>query len=163
MLPKVLLILLACLPLAVQAQSAASEVDHVTAALEVGRSVLGAERQAVIAEAMSLTREQAEQFWPVYREYHMEAEKIMGQRLALIRRFADNYDRMDEKLAESLIRDVLKNDEVETKLKKKYLRRFQKALPVDKLVTYYQLENKIDSYVRASLVDQVPLLTDLVR
>lgn len=161
MLTRIVLVLAASLPVAVHAQTTASEADPVTAALEVGRGVLNAERQAVIAEALPLTREEAEQFWPVYREYHQEGEQIMGRRLALIRQFADNYDRMDDKLAESLIKDVLKNDEAETKLKQKYLRRFQKVLPADKLLTYYQLENKIDSYVRARLVDQVPLLTDL--
>ena len=68
---------------------------------------------------------------------------------------------MTDELAEGLIKDVLENDEAETKLKRKYLRRFQEALPTDKLLTYYQLENKIDTYVRASLVDQIPLLSDI--
>jgi hypothetical protein len=29
------------------------------------------------------------------------------------------------------------------------------------LLIYYQLENKIDTYVRARLVEQIPLLSDL--
>jgi hypothetical protein len=57
--------------------------------------------------------------------------------------------------------DVLENDEADTKLKRKYLRRFQDALPSDKLLTYYQLENKIDTYIRARLVSQIPLLPDI--
>ena len=145
------------------AQTAGAEADPVTAALEIGRSVLDAERQVVIAEALPLTREEGDQFWPVYREYHAEAAKIMGRRLELIRGFAENYDSLSESMAEDLITDVLKNDEAETKLKQKYLGRFKKILPADKLLVYYQLENKIDTYVRARIVEQVPLLSELDR
>ena len=143
------------------AQTAGSEPDPVTAAIEIGRSVLDAERQVVIAEALPLTREEGEAFWPVYREYRTEATEIMGRRLELIRSFAENYDKLSDSTAEDLIKDVLKNDEAETRLKQKYLTRFQKVLPTDKLLTYYQLENKIDTYVRARLVEQVPLLSEL--
>lgn len=155
-------LMLSTLPvMAINAQTAESQADSVTAALEVGRSVLNAERQAVIAEALPLTREEAEKFWPLYREYHVEAGEIMGRRLDLIRSFSENYASLSDKMAEDLIDGVLKNDEAETRLKKKYLGRFKKVLPSDKLVTYYQLENKIDSYVRAKLVEQVPLLSEL--
>ena len=148
---------------AANAQSTESEPDPVTAALEIGRSVLNAERQAVIAEALPLTREEAELFWPLYREYHAQAEEIMGRRLALIRSFAENYDRITDDVADDLIEGVLENDEAETRLKKKYLGRFKKVLAADKLVTYYQLENNVDTYVRARLVEQVPLLSELDR
>lgn len=155
------LALLAWMPVATANAQADQQPDPVTAALEVGRGILDAERQAVIAGALPLTREEGERFWPIYREYHQEADELMGRRLELIRRFADNYDRMTDELAEGLIKDVLENDEAETKLKQKYLRRFQGALPTGKLLTYYQLENKIDTYVRANLVDQIPLLSDI--
>ena len=156
------LAVLASMPLAVSyAQTSQSHPDPVTAALEMARSILDAERQVVIAQALPLTREEGEQFWPVYREYHQGADELMGRRLELVRRFADNYDRMTDEMAEELITDVLENDEADTKLKRKYLRRFQDALPTDKLLTYYQLENKIDTYIRARLVSQIPLLPDI--
>ena len=148
-------------PLTSSAQQSAAEPDPVTAALEIGRSVLDAERQAVIAESLPLTREEGEKFWPLYREYHTDADKIMGRRLELIRGFAENYDDVTDAMAEDLIKGVLKNDEAETRLKQKYLGRFQKVLPPSKLLIYYQLENKIDTYVRARLVEQIPLLSDL--
>ena len=143
------------------AQTEGAEADPVTAALEIGRSVLDAERQVVIAEALPLTREEGDQFWPVYREYHAEATKIMGRRLELIRSFAENYDSVSDTMAEDLIEGVLENDEAETGLKQKYLKRFQEVLPADKLLVYYQLENKIDTYIRARFVEQVPLLSEL--
>lgn len=143
------------------AQQTTAEPDPVTAALEIARSVLDAERQVVVAESLPLTREEGEQFWPMYREYHTEADKIMGRRLELIRGFAENYDNVTDAMAEDLIKGVLKNDEAETRLKQKYLGRFQKVLPPDKLLLYYQLENKIDTHVRARLVEQIPLLSEL--
>jgi hypothetical protein len=157
-----LLLLAALVPFTqTDAQTTGADPDPVTAAIEIGRSVLEADRQVVIAQELPLTREEGEQFWPVYREYHEEAAKIMGRRLELIRGFAENYDDMSDSMAEDLIKGVLKNDEAETRLKQKYLRRFQDVLPADKLLVYYQLENKIDTYVRARFVEQVPLLSDL--
>jgi hypothetical protein len=156
------LLLAALLPFAQSAaQTTGQEPDPVTAAMEIGRSMLEADRQAVIAQALPLTREEGERFWPVYRKYHAEAAKIMGRRLELIRSFAEGHADMSDAMAKDLIEDVLENDEAETRLKKKYLRDFQKVLPADKLLVYYQLENKIDTYVRARLVEQVPLLSDL--
>lgn len=145
------------------AQQSAAEPDPVTAALEIGRSILDAERQAVIAEALPLTREEGEKFWPLYREYHTEADKIMGRRLELIRAFTENFENVTDAFAEDLIKGVLKNDEAETQLKQKYFRRFQKVLPSTKLLLYYQLENKIDTHVRARFVEQIPLLSELDR
>ena len=147
-------------PLASPAQQSA-EPDPVTAALEIGRSILDAERQAVIAEAFPLTREEGEKFWPLYREYHTEADKIMGRRLELIRAFAENFENVTDAFAEDLIQGVLKNDEAEAQLKQKYFSRFQKVLPSTKLLLYYQLENKIDTHVRARFVEQIPLLSEL--
>lgn len=156
------LLLIAGMPFpAANAQTSEFEADPVAAALEVSRSVLNAERQAVIAAALPLTREEADQFWPVYRDYHEQAGEVMGRRLELIRSFAENYDQLSDKMAKDLIDGVLDNDAAETRLKQKYLGRFRKVLPADKLVTYYQLENKIDTYVRARLVEQVPLLPEL--
>ena len=150
-------------PLTSSSAQQSAEPDPVTAALEIGRSVLDAERQVVIAESMPLTREEGEHFWPLYREYHTESDKLMGRRLELIRGFAENFDDADDAMAEDLIKGVLKNDEAETRLKQKYLSRFQKVLPPAKLLLYYQLENKIDTYVRARLVEEVPLLAELDR
>ena len=44
--------------------------------------MLEADRQAVIAQELPLTREEGERFWPVYRKFHAEAAKIMGRRLS---------------------------------------------------------------------------------
>ena len=43
------------------------------------------------------------------------------------------------------------------KLKKDYLGKFKKVLPAQKVMRFYQIENKIDAIVEYELVDKIPL------
>jgi hypothetical protein len=47
---------------------AQSEQDQI----EVARSVIRVDRQAAIASTMQLTDEEAERFWPLYRQYRFD-------------------------------------------------------------------------------------------
>ena len=71
--------------------------------LEVLRSDVKAERVALITEMMEFTDEQAEVFWPIYRDMEHESDKLTDQRIALIKEYAENYDAMTDKVAKDII------------------------------------------------------------
>lgn len=52
-----------------------------------------------------------------------------------------------------LVRDAAKS----IKLKKSYLSKFDAVIPGKKVMTYYQLENKIGAVIRFDLAGEIPL------
>ena len=52
---------------------------------------------------------------------------------------------------------ALKVDEERLRLRRAYLGRMAKAIPARKLARFYQIDNKLDSVVRADVARQVPL------
>jgi hypothetical protein len=99
-----------------------------------------------------------EAFWPLYREYRVEAAKIGDRILALIMRYAANYDEMTDKAADKLVSDFVKIEQARANLKAKFLPKFKKVLPAKKVARFYQVENKLDIVILNEMADNVPLM-----
>jgi Flp pilus assembly CpaF family ATPase len=79
-------------------------------------------------------------------------------RVKVITDYAASYGNLTDDVAKQLIADMLNYQEKVVKTRKSYLRKFRKAIPETKLARFYQIENKLDSVVRADLSKQVPLV-----
>jgi len=125
--------------------------------IQLTRIAIQAERQAIVTQGMDLTPAEMETFWPLYREYRLEAVKLGDRIVALIERYAANYDDLTEATASKLLTDFVKIEQARANLKAKFLPRFKKVLPAKKVVRFYQLENKMDVAVLAEVAEQIPL------
>ena len=63
------------------------------------RGVIQAERQILVTQAMDLTPEEMQGFWPLYRDYRLEAAKVGDRVVALIATYADRYENLTDALA----------------------------------------------------------------
>jgi len=118
-----------------------------------------ADKKLVVSANMNLTDSEAKGFWPVYESYQKDLGGI-NQRLAkLIKDYADAYNgnTIDDAKAKSLLTDVLAIENAEAGLKKSYLPKFEKVIPMKKVAVYYQIENKIRALVRYELASEIPL------
>ncbi len=134
------------------AKAEAMEEIHLT------RVAIQAGRQAIVTEAMDLTPAEMETFWPLYREYRVEAAKIGDRIVALIQRYAENYDNLTDDAANKLLSEFVKIEQARANLKAKFLPKFKKVLPATKVVRFYQLENKMDIAVLNEMAEQIPLV-----
>jgi hypothetical protein len=125
--------------------------------IQLTRAVIQVERQAIVTQAMDLTPEEMESFWPLYREYRLEAAKIGDRIVALIQRYAANYDALTDQTADKLVTDFVKVEQARARLKATYLPKFKKVLPAKKVARFYQVENKLDILILSELADQIPL------
>jgi len=107
---------------------------------------------------MNLTKAESEVFWPLYREFQMELQKINDQRVNLIMDYAKNYERLSDDKADSIIKEYMDFQNAQLKLKKQYLKKFNKILPSKKVARFYQLENKIDAVINYELAAEIPLV-----
>ena len=124
---------------------------------ELAREAIQANKKLVVAANMNLNENEKEGFWAVYEDYQKDLEKILERTVVLIEEFAVNFENLSEKKATELLNSYLKIEADTVKLKKSYLSKFQKALPAQKVVRYYQIENKIEAIIDYDLVDKIPL------
>jgi len=124
---------------------------------ELAREAIQVNKKLVVAANMNLNANEKEGFWAVYEDYQKDLEKILERTVALIEDYAVNFENLSDKKAKELLNSHLKIEADTVKLKKSYLRKFQKVLPAQKVVRYYQIENKIEAIIDYDLVDKIPL------
>lgn len=126
--------------------------------IEVVRSVLKTEKKAVIAETMAFTDAEAKVFWPLYNEFNEKAYIIQSRRIAIIKDFAENYEKMTDEKADELWLSSMKVKQEMMDLTKQYYKKFKKIIPAGKAAKYFQAENKIAALVDFQLADQIPFI-----
>ena len=126
--------------------------------IEIVRDVLKTEKKVAIAEVMELSDTESAPFWELYNEYNYELSKVQNQRVALIKDFAANYEKMTDEKADELWSSLLSYQQKALKLKKKYYGKFKKIMPAGKAAMYFQAENKIEALINASMAMEIPFI-----
>ena len=130
----------------------------VDAYIQLLRSDARTQKAAVITEAMQFTDEESNAFWPVYREYELELSKIIDDRIELIKDYIQNYDILTDEKAKVLARQVFTLEKRRTKLKKKYFKRFSRALSATIAAKFIQVENQINLLIDLQIASELPLI-----
>jgi hypothetical protein len=125
------------------------------------RATIQADRQAIVAEALPLTEEQAKAFWPLFREYRTEMEKLGDRVMDLMLDYGKNMDTLTDEKATALLDDYLGIQRDEVKVKQSWLPKFRKILPAKTVTRFYQIEGKLDTLLRFEAAAQIPLVEDL--
>ncbi len=125
--------------------------------IQLTRSLINAERQTLVTQAMDLTPEEMQRFWPLYREYRVEMAKVGDRLVALITTYADSYDNLTDETADKLLGEYMAIEKERGRVRAKYLPRFKKVMPPRKVMRFYQVENKLDIAILAELAQEIPL------
>ena len=149
---------LAAFLLAAGAVPAAAQQPVDPTQLELVRTAAAAERKALVAANLGLDDAEAEQFWPVYNEYRAKVAEIDARLTDLIGRYAAHYEAMDDETARALLEGSQEVNEDRIELRGKYRKRFEKAIGIQKLARFYQIESKLDAIVNFKLAEQIPLI-----
>src|SRR5579863_8702361 len=67
--------------------------------IEVARGVVRADRQAVVVGAMDLTSAESEKFWPLYRDYRTEMDRVSDSLVKLVMEYAKVYPNVPDERA----------------------------------------------------------------
>ena len=139
-------------PQADEAKTEVMEEIHLT------RGAIQAERQAIVTKAMDLTPEEMQSFWPLYRQYRLEAAKVGDRIVDLIASYSENYESLTDAAADKLLREFVSIEKARASLKEKYLPKFKKVLPARKVARFYQIENKLDITIVNEMAENIPLV-----
>jgi hypothetical protein len=126
--------------------------------LELSRDVLQAQRKLVVSQNMTLTDAEGKAFWPVYDAYAAEQRKLNDRLVVLLESFATDYETLTDDRARTLLDESLSLREDRSKLRRDYLKKFEKTLPGKKLARFYQIDNKIDTLLDLEIAKTMPLV-----
>ena len=127
--------------------------------MEILIEKIKADKKLLVGINMSLTNEEARDFWPLYDGYQNELQTVNRELGRLIGEFAEAYAKgpIPNATAKQIRNDVYALEEKELRLKRTYADKMDKVLPPWKVTRYKQNESKIRALVKFELAQQSPL------
>jgi hypothetical protein len=125
--------------------------------IELLKSDVKSDKKAIITEVMNFDEKQAEVFWPIYREYEYEQDKLSDKRISNIKDFAANFDSLTNEKANQLIENAFDFQDDRLDLNKKFYKKFAEVLTPTVAAKYMQLEYEIQTIIELSIISNLPL------
>ncbi len=135
-------------------QNAAAQ-DNLIAMIQ---SDVRAQAQQIMTYAMQLSDADAANFWPIYRRYELERADWGDLRIALIRRFAEQYETMTNDQAEDIAEEMfdLLDDRID--LYKSFFGKFSDAVSPSVGARFVQVERQLNMVMDLQIAGEMPLI-----
>jgi|694.fasta_scaffold03428_17 hypothetical protein len=98
-------------------------------------------RIAYITKELSLSTNEAQQFWPVYNQFQEELKVIRKNRKLDIMEAKINFDSMTDVEIAKMVDGDFQFQQLELDLRKKYVEEYKKVLPVRKVAKLLRAEH----------------------
>jgi len=124
------------------------------------RQMINESQDAVVRDELRLTAEEDALFWPLYEEYKADTLPVRDRYIGLIADYMRQYETgiLTNEFAKKMMDDYFDVKLDLIKIRKRYIKRFGKIMPMLKVARFYQLENKMAADVEAELALLVPLV-----
>ncbi len=109
---------------------------------------------AFITQKLDLTPEEAQQFWPVYNQYHDKLQELRKKRKAEFKEHKDNFDNWSDKEIEQLVDSEIAFKQKEIDLQKEYHAKYKSVLPIKKVAKLYHAEEQFKRVLLEKLKDK---------
>jgi len=149
-----LLVIMICLAVV---PSAWSQLED-DRAVQLTRSGIQAERQAILAANLELSEKESAIFWPLYEEYRNALESAVNTRVELLNQYFASYETLTDQEATALLEKHLAWEKGVLKVRSTYAKKMSKALSGKTVARFYQIENKMDIIVEYELAGKIPLI-----
>ena len=151
-----LLALALVLAAAVPRVAGAQELELVTDEQILLKQVM-TDKRSVYAASLALSDSESRAFWPIYDEYEAKVKTLDDRFLALVNRFAAEYDTLSDTAAGEMLKEKMAIEKERMALKQTYTRRIAKAIPPRKALRYAQVETRIENMLRRDVYGLIPL------
>jgi hypothetical protein len=126
--------------------------------VELLRSDLKTEKKAILTESLAMTEAQSQKFWPLYREFEMELDKLNDARLPLMTELAANNGKLTADKMKDIAGKIFDNDADRLSLMKKYFKKVSKDVSVDVAARFVQVEGFLQNLMRLKIASEMPLI-----
>jgi DNA anti-recombination protein RmuC len=141
-----------------QPATSKSQETNIRAYVELLRADVNAKKTAIYTEIMQLNDDQAAKFWPIYREYDANLQKLNDQKLAGIQDYAKNYENMTDEKADELAKLALELENKRNELKKTYYEKFREQLGGIVAARFLQVENQLLMVIDLQIASSLPIV-----
>jgi hypothetical protein len=124
---------------------------------ELLRADVRAQKVAIITEVMQFTDAEDAKFWPIYREYDVELNRINDDRVGLIEEYAKAFGKLTDADADRIATRALEFEANRNALKQKYYARFKQALSPKTAARFLQVENQLLLLIDLQIAASLPL------
>jgi hypothetical protein len=135
-----------------------AQETNIRAYVELLRADVKVKKTAILTELMQLNDDQAEKFWPIYREYDFELQALNDRKLAGIRYYAKNYQSMTDEKADELAMLALELENKRNDLKKKYYEKMRDQLGGMVAARFLQIENQLLMVIDLQIASSLPIV-----
>jgi hypothetical protein len=123
------------------------------------RANMQADRTTLITTGMNFNEKDGAAFWPIYQQYEYERSRVDDGRVAVIKEYTQKYPTLTDAEAKSMAERMFEYDSRLYALKKKYYKKFNKALPALTVTKFFQLERRVDLMMDMQVESSLPPLT----
>lgn len=127
-------------------------------AVQVTRSAIQAERQAILAANLELDEKESAVFWPLYEEYRSALESAINTRVDLLNQYFSSYETLTDREATALLDKHIAWEKEVLKVRSTYAKKMNKALSGKTVARFFQIENKMDIIIEYELAGEIPLI-----
>lgn len=139
-------------------QTPTPDPGTVRSGLDLIRADLKTEKAYLIAQNVSFTPDEAAEFWPLYNEYIGELNKLLDDRLLLMKDYLDHHEALSDQQAQNIAGRVFELEGKRLDLKRVWFRKFAEVVPATKALKFFQVENQINAALDLKLMDSMPLV-----
>jgi len=126
--------------------------------IAIDRAQIQSDRQAITAANLLLTEGEAKAFWPKYREYRGDMQKLGDRLVEIFLDYAQNYETLSDAQATAMLDECIAIQKDEIKVKSEWIPKFRKILQPKDVTRFFQIDNKLDAILRCDAADQIPLV-----
>jgi len=135
-----------------------SQELNTQAYIQLLRTDLNTRKEPIVKETMQLDDKQARIFWPIYKDYEADLDKLGDEKLAIIQAYATNFVTMTNEKADELGQRVMALDDQRIALRRKYYELMKQSLPAVLVVRFFQVENQIQLLVDLKIAANLPII-----
>jgi hypothetical protein len=141
--------------LTVAPRDAAAQTDTY---LEMLRTDIKGQTVKILTAVMEFSDEDGNKFWPIYREYDVERAKLGDRRVAMLKEYAANFDKLSNEKAKAMSDAYFKLRDDELALSKTYFKKVEKELGSNTAARFTQVMNQVNLLIDVQTAANIPLI-----
>jgi hypothetical protein len=122
------------------------------------REDVRSEKAKLLGQVMQFDAEDAAKFWPIYRDYDAELNKVNDLQAANILEYSRSYTDMTEAKADELIKNAMTFQKQRDELLGKYYERVKQELGAITAARFVQVEHQLLTIIDLKIASALPVI-----
>jgi hypothetical protein len=145
-------------PAKAAAKHETAQEENIEEYIKLLRQNVGAEKAKLMGLVMQLDAEDSAKFWPLYRDYSAELDKINDLRVANIQDYSRNYTQMTDDKADELMKNAMQYQKQRFELLAKYYGLMKEQLGAITAARFIQVEHQLLLIIDLKVDSSLPVV-----